>query len=420
MQYEWGMKRLNSRLGAIFELSTDDPERSSARWPNFGIALSLFFALYSFATLSAQAVPVAPIATVGQRLADDLNWSQDQRDERFAHMDRFFPVHVVRRGRRVRALPLGRSLGDAVDAAGYLAAEHLAGVLVLQDGQVCTERYALGLTPATRWTSFSVTKAMTDTLAGAALRGAALHSLEDSVTQYLPEMRGSAYDGVSVRQLMTMTTGVRWNENYTTPDADNVRLYTTPVAAGHNSTVEYMRALSRDVAPGTRWHYNTGETDLLGVLLRRATGKTLADQLSAAVWQHAGMEQDATWIATDRSAAGEEFGGSGLSATLRDFGRLGLWVMDGGGESLPKGWFAEATRPQVQAGGAAYGYGWWPQPDGSFAALGIFGQSILIDPPRKLVIVSVGDWAEATGPAHTKARAAFWSKVKAAVDAEKR
>jgi CubicO group peptidase (beta-lactamase class C family) len=311
-------------------------------------------------------------------------------------------------------------LGDTVNVAGYLAGERLAGVLVLQDGHVRAERYALGLTPSTRWTGFSVTKAMTDTLAGAALRGGALRSLEDNVTQYLPEMRGSAYDGVSVRQLMTMTTGVGWKENYTVPDADNVRLYTTPVAAGHNSTVEYMRGLPREVAPGTRWHYNTGETDLLGVLLRRATGKTLAEQLSAAVWSHAGMQQDATWIATDRGASGEEFGGSGLSATLRDFGRLGLWVMEGGGPTVPDGWFAEATRPQTQAGGAAYGYGWWPQPDGSFAALGIFGQSILIDPARKLVIVSLGDWPEATGAGHTKARAAFWAKVKAAVDAETR
>src|ERR1700712_5716746 len=108
-------------------------------------------------------------------------------------------------------------------------------------------------------------------------------------------MRGSAYDGVTVRQLMTMTSGVRWNENYTSSDADNVRLYTLPVTPGHNSTVEYMRTLPRDAAPGSRWLYNTGETDLLGVLLHRATGKSLSQQLSQAVWQHAGMEHDATW-----------------------------------------------------------------------------------------------------------------------------
>ena len=332
-------------------------------------------------------------------------------------MDRVFPVHAVRHGGSVRKLPRGVDL-PGVDVAGYMAAEHLSGVLVLHDGHVRAERYALGLTPASRWTSFSVTKSVTDTLAGAALRSGALRSLDDDVTAYLPEMRGSAYDGVTVRQLMTMTSGVRWNENYTSKDADNVRLYTTPAGRNKKSTIEYMRTLSRETAPGTSWHYNTGETDLLGVLLRRATGKSLAQQLSAAVWQHAGMERDATWIATAAGADGEEFGGSGLSATLRDFGRLGLWVLRDGDGAVPAGWFAEATKPQVKAGDAAYGYGWWPQPDGSFAALGIFGQSILIDPQRKLVVVTLGDWPEATGAAHTAARAAFWAKVKAVVDGE--
>ena len=334
-------------------------------------------------------------------------------------MDRVFPVHAVHRGRTVRPLPSGDKLRN-LDVAGYMVAEHLAGVLVLQDGRIRAEQYALGLTQRGHWTSFSVTKAVTDTLTGAALHSGALRSLDDEVTAYLPEMRGSAYEVVTVRQLMTMTSGVRWNENYTSGDADNVRLYTTPVATGKNAIIEYMRKLPRETAPGTSWHYNTGETDLLGVLLRRATGKSLAEQLSAAVWRHAGMEHDATWIATAAGADGEEFGGSGLSATLRDFGRLGLWVLRGGDGAVPADWFAEATKPQVKAGSAGYGYGWWPQPDGSFAALGIFGQSILIDPQRKLVVVTLGDWPEATGASHSAARAAFWARVKAVVDGEHR
>ncbi len=339
-------------------------------------------------------------------------------------MDQLFPVHIVRRAGKVRPLPIGRPLGLPDDAiTRYMQAEHLAGVLVLQDGRVRAEGYALGLAPTTLWTSFSVTKAVTDTLAGAALHDGALHSLEDDVTRYLPEMRGSAYGGVTVRQLMTMTSGVRWSENYTSRDADNVRLYTTPVAPGQNSTVEYMRTLPRASAPGSHWVYNTGETDLLGVLLKRATGKSLAEQLSQVVWRRAGMEHDATWISSAPGKEGEEFGGSGLSATLRDFGRMGQWVLQGGNGAVAPGWFAEATHAQVRAGNTAYGYGWWPQggdrPDGSFAALGIFGQSILIDPQRRLVIVSLGDWDTATGPAHSAARAAFWQQVKLTVDRER-
>lgn len=265
-----------------------------------------------------------------------------------------------------------------------------------------------------------MTKAVTDTLAGVALHGGRLHSLEDDVTRYLPEMQGSAYDGVIVRQLMTMTSGVRWTESYKTADADNVRLYTTATRPGTDATVEYMKTLPRAATPGSRWLYSTGETDLLGVLLRRATGRTLAEQLSRAIWQPAGMEHDATWIATDSGPQGEEFGGSGLSARLRDFGRLGQWVLEGGRGAVAGDWFRMAGSPQVKAGAASYGYGWWPQPDGSFAALGIFGQSMLIDPQRRLVVVMLGNWPQATGSEFSAGRAAFWGEVKAAVDGRPR
>jgi CubicO group peptidase (beta-lactamase class C family) len=405
------------------KLSTDRYKTSSASHPFFALAYCALFALASSRIAASQQDPHPIGQTVGKRLAADLTWTQAERDERFAHMDRLFPVHTVKRGGKVRPLPRGPLLAMDGEITRYMQVEHLAGVLVLQHGHIRAERYALGLTPSIRWTSFSVTKAVTDTLAGAALHRGDLRSLEDDVTRYLPEMRGSAYDGVTVRQLITMTSGVRWNENYTSTDADNVRLYTTPVAPGHNSTVEYMRRLPRAATPGSRWLYNTGETDLLGVLLHRATGKPLSQQLSQAIWQHAGMEQSATWIASASGKDGEEFGGSGLSATLRDFGRLGQWVLEGGGGTVDPGWFADATRAQVQAGNAEYGYGWWPQAATaagdkarSFAALGIFGQSILIDPQRQLVVVTLGDWDTATGKAHTAARAAFWQQVKAAVD----
>lgn len=356
--------------------------------------------------------------SIGQRLAADLTWSQPERDARFAAMETMFPVHVVRAAGKPLPLPPGPALIPVGRARHFLKQEHLSGLLIVRDGRIRNEAHGLRLTPAGHWTSFSMTKAVTDTLAGAALKNGTLHSLDDAVTTYLPEMRGSVYGQVTVRQLMTMTTGVRWNENYTSPDADNVRLYTFPAVPGKNSTVEYMRTLQRDAAPGSRWHYNTGETDLLGVLLQRAAGQSLAAQLSAAIWRKAGMQNDATWIASAEDPAGQEFGGSGLSASLRDFGRLGLWVLRGGDGAVPTDWFAQATTPQVKAGNTAYGYGWWPQPDGSFAALGIFGQSLLMDPKRKLVIVMLGDWDKATSPEHAAARTAFWNTVKAAADRE--
>lgn len=408
LQCEWGMKSNFGRDEAVLQLSTDRPKRSSASMAKLGLAYLIVFAL------SAQDLHAAAQGErVGQRLAADLTWTQTERDVRFAAMDRMFPVHVVRRGGAVRKLLHGNKLRlpeGVLDA--YVSGEHLSGVLVLQDGRILLEKYGLGLTPGGRWTGFSMTKAVTDTLVGVAVNRHLIHSIEDDVTEYLPEMKGSAYDGVSVRQLMTMTSGVGWNENYTAPDADNVKLYTSVVSAGKDSTVEYMRTLHRVAAPGSVWRYNTGETDLLGVLLRRVCAGNLAGFLMDAVWSRAGMAHDATWIADGDGPDGKEFGGSGLSASLEDWGRLGLWVLEGGHGAVAPDWFAQATTPQVKAGGAAYGFGWWPQPDGSFAALGIFGQSMLVDPKRKLVIVTLGDWPEATGAAHSAARAEFWRQVK--------
>jgi CubicO group peptidase (beta-lactamase class C family) len=356
--------------------------------------------------------------SVGVRLAADLNWTQAERDNRFAHMESEFPVHVVSADHKIHPLRSGAPLIlPPGTISNYMRSEHLAGLLVLQDGRILAEQYELGLTRTGRWTSFSVTKAITDTLVGIALQRGTIKSLDDKVTRYIPEMRESAYNDVTVRQLITMTSGVRWNENYTTPDADNVLLYTSIPPAGQNQIVEYMRRLPRESAPGSHWVYNTGETDLVGVLLRRATGLSLAQQLSQSVWQPYGMERDATWISTDAGVEGEEFGGSGLSASLRDFGRFGQWVLEDGHGAVQPDWFAIVSRSQVDtASGRGYGYGWWPQEDGSFAALGIFGQSILLDPKRKLVIVTLGSWTEATGAAHSAARTEFWRRVKAAVD----
>lgn len=357
--------------------------------------------------------------TLGQRLAADLTWTQREREVRFAHMDRIFSSNIVRAGSRVRRLPKGRTLPVAVDGQDLqmvMRRDRLAGVLVLQHGAIRLERYELGTTAQTRWTSFSVAKSMTSTLVGAVVQRGAIGSVDDAVTRYVPELTGSAYDGVTVRQLLTMTTGVRWVEDYTAADSDNVRLYASPAAPGGDAVVDYMRRLPRAHEPGTVWNYNTGEADLAGVVVRRATGQTLSDLLSAAVWRPFGMEHNATWIAE----GGREFGGSGVSATLRDYGRFGLFALGGGTGAVPTGWFAEATRTAMPIGepGRGYGMGWWTFADGSYAALGIFGQSILIDPRRDAVVVLLGAWPQATGAALVTTRNAVWQSVQQALDAE--
>lgn len=380
--------------------------------------LGLLAALVLAGVASAQSVTVTPenSARLRQVGAEVLFWSQPQRDRNFREMEKIFPGHVVRAGKKVRRLPAGRPLPiAAADVDAAMARLRIAGLLVVQDGKVRLERYGLGYGPSGRWTSFSVAKSFTSTLVGAAIRDGYIKSINDPVTRYIPDLAGGGYDGVTIRQLLTMTSGVKWNEDYTDPNSDVARMFSEAVPAGRDPTVWYMRKLPRESAPGTKWVYKTGETNLIGVLVERATRKSLADYLSEKVWKPWGMERDAFWMT---NPAGSEVSGCCLSVSLHDYARMGLFALSGGKGVVPDGWFAHATTNQVpipkDEGGFGYGYQWWTMPGGRFAALGIFGQSIMVDPARKLVVVMSGSWPAATDQKLSAVRAAFWNKVEAA------
>jgi CubicO group peptidase (beta-lactamase class C family) len=382
-------------------------------------------ALILAATLAASAPPAAA-ADKPPPPASVLFWSQAQKEAGFPKMEAQFPVRTAARGERVQALPAGAPLkvaqvgGQPFDLAAYMASEKTAGILVLQDGKVRLERYGLGYGPNGRWTSFSVAKSVTSILVGAAVKDGDIKSLDDKVTRYIPGLRGSAYDQVSVRQLLTMTSGVRWNEDYTDPNSDVALLFSTPADPGLDSTVSYMRKLPREAAPGSKWVYKTGETNLIGVLVTSATGKSLSAYLSEKIWKPYGMEQDAIWMIDER---GQEAGGCCLSMTLRDYGRVGEFLRTGGigsaGAVLPKDWIAEATRQQAATGDRfGYGYQWWTEPGGVFNGLGIFGQRLHVDPARKLVVVVSSAWPEATNPARSARQDALIAAIAAQLDAE--
>ena len=246
-----------------------------------------------------------------------LFWSQAQKETGFQAMEDHFAVNTVKRGKRVHPLPKGKPLDVSVDlGAGpvslddYMAREKAAGILVIQDGKIRLEKYALGYGPDRRWTTFSVAKSVTSTLVGAAIKDGYIKSIDDPVVQYIPGLKGSAYDKVSVRQILTMTSGVKWNEDYTDPKSDVAQLFTVVPDKGVDSTVSYMRKLPQEAAPGTKWVYKTGETNLIGVLVTSATGKTLAQYMSEKIWRPYGMEKDAVWMIDDR---GQEAGGCCLS-----------------------------------------------------------------------------------------------------------
>jgi CubicO group peptidase (beta-lactamase class C family) len=362
-------------------------------------------------------VPITPDDTAGLRKvgAEVLFWSQAQRDANFPHMEKLFPGHIVKAGGKVRALPVGKPLAIAEsEVEAFIAAQNVSGLIVLKDGKILLERYARGYGPQGRWTSFSVAKSFTSALVGAAIRDGYIKSVQEPVTKYIPELAGSGYDGVTIQQLLTMTSGVKWNEDYTDPKSDVARMFLEPVPAGEDPTVYYMKKLPRDTAPGSKWVYKTGETNLIGVLVMRATRKPLATYLSEKIWSK-GMEQDAFWMV---DPSGHEVSGCCLSVSLRDYARMGQFALEGGKGVVPANWFAESTTAQADIGSPGYGYGyqWWTYPQGHFGAQGIFGQTIRVDPKSKVVIAVSAAAPKASDRDYGAARTAFLDKLFAAAE----
>jgi CubicO group peptidase (beta-lactamase class C family) len=321
----------------------------------------------------------------------------------FRNIDRLFSTRPVPASTHPLQLPrAAASLSDVhfadqgkkYDLDSYLKLNRIAAILVLQDGQVRLERYRFGNTARTRWMSMSVAKSITSTLVGAALKEGAIGSLSDPVTRYVPSLAGAAYDGVSVRDLLMMASGVRWNETYSDPSSDRRRLLEAQISQVPGSALAVIKSLEKAAAPGTQFNYNTGEIQVLAEVLRAAVRRPLATYLSERIWSRFGMESDANWWLD--SPDGTEIGGSGFSATLRDYGRFGLFILGGGiaaGDSiLPSGWVREATTPKL----ADYGYLWWTaetpasRRDTAFMALGIHGQYLYVNPAAKIVIVVWG------------------------------
>jgi CubicO group peptidase (beta-lactamase class C family) len=349
-----------------------------------------------------------------------LTWTPEQQEWGYKNMEKMNPTRVIKRGATVHALPKAsiqieprfEAAGKSYDTASYMSAFRASGVLVIKDGKIILERYGLGRRARDRWTSFSVAKSVTSTLIGAAIKDGKIKGLDDPVTSYIPELIGSAYEGVTVRQLITMTSGVKWNENYTDPNSDVAKEGLTQIEPGVNPVVSYMRRLPREAAPGSKFVYKTGETDLAGILLSNAVGEPLSQYLSEKIWKPYGMEQDGIWA---EDLAGHERGGCCMSMTLRDYGRFALFTMDqgktGAGQVLPDGWMQDATREHVSE--PPYGYFWWLTP-GGYEAEGIFGQSVSVFPGEQLVVVINSAWPAAWDRNIAAVRRVYINAVRAA------
>jgi CubicO group peptidase (beta-lactamase class C family) len=349
-----------------------------------------------------------------------LFWPQEKRDIAYRNVEKIYAHRIVKAGAKPHRFGVAPALPIDADIDAYIRSQHIAGLIIVHRNRIVLERYARGYNSQGRWLSQSVAKSVTSLLAGAAVKERLISSVNDPITKYLPEMMGSAYDGVTLQQLLTMTSGAKWSEDYTDPNSDTAQFGRQEPEAGLDLVVSIMRKLPREAPPGTKWAYKTGETHLIGALLRRVTGRPLNEYLSEKIWKPYGMERDAIW---QTLKTGGEFSGCCMAISLRDYARIGQFILDGGKvngkQVIDPGYLRAASAKQADIGvpGRGYGYQWWTLDDGAFHASGIFGQSLFIDPQRQLVVATSGNWPTAVDREVLQpARFAFWRQVQLAAD----
>ncbi len=394
------------------------------------MASCLVLALTACAGVNNRAVPVLAVPAVTQSLPDDaasldpsdsiLFWSDERRSAGFRDMESRFPGLEVAPAATPRPLVrASESLPAALqaDIDSFISQTSAAGLIVLDDSEIVFEQYGIGFGPEDRWTSFSVAKSFTSTLLGAAIEDGLIDSIDTPVTDIIPALSGTAYDGVTVGQIATMTSGVRWNEDYTDPNSDVARMLAIAPVAGESQAVTYARTLSREAPAGEKWVYKTLETNLLGLIVEEATGQSLAAYAAKKIVAPAGFAGGLFWM---QDLTGGNIGGCCLSLRLADYARFGQFVLEDGRGVVPQGWFARAGAPLVdfgpQAPGFGYGYQWWTYPGGTYGAQGIFGQAITIVPSDNLVVAVVSNWPTATSSANRDAFRALVERIAQAVE----
>ena len=342
----------------------------------------------------------------GYPLGNRANWFFDEgvRVGSFSHLDEILPHYTL--GKAPSALPLAAAAGG--DKLGYrfenqawtlddfLAHQRVTGLLVIKDGAILFERYQYDRKPADRFISHSMAKSIVSLGVGMAVAEGKIVSLDDLVSKYVPKLAGSAYGETTIRNVLRMSSGVKFSEAYDGND-DLTRFV---IARNREGSIAALREFNtREAEQGTRFHYASSETMVLTVLLHAVTGTTLSEYLTARLWQPIGTEADATWI---KGADGTENGFGNFNATLRDYGRLGMMLANdgvvGGKQIVPKDYLLDATdwhrqppafQPRKATPYFGYGYQFWPFPGEKrrFALLGVYGQSIFVDPELKLVMV---------------------------------
>jgi CubicO group peptidase (beta-lactamase class C family) len=326
--------------------------------------------------------------------------------ETFGRLRDFMPVADMSAAPAPLAFPDGAPLalpadydhlGHRRDTATLLGETDTMALLVLVDGAVRHERYAAFGGRQVQWVSMSVAKSFVSALIGIAVGEGAIASIEAPVTQHLPELAGTAYDGVRIRDILQMSSGVGWNEDYSDPGSDINRF--AEVSASGGAMSGFIPTLRRETAPGTVNHYNSMDTQVLGMLLRAATGRTIADYMRDKLWHPLGMESPGHWLLDD---TGMEMAYACLNATARDYAKIGeLYRLGGawrGRQIVPADWVEAsltADAPHLMPARVdplfGYGYQWWliAGAEGEFAAIGVYNQFVYVNPARRVTIIKL-------------------------------
>ena len=341
-------------------------------------------------------------------------FSPDKLTVNFRSLDRWFAVRSVAAGPEkadfnydLQDLPQTYVYaGQTKSTAQFMEDTQTTGLIVTRGGTVVYEEYFLGNSASSRCILWSVSKSIVSALVGIVVEEGLIRDLSDPVTAYVPSLAGSGYDGVSIKDALQMSSGIRFIEDYADPKSDVNRMGSISVGVG--GTLEsFLGKLENEREPGSSWKYASSDTQVLGMVLRVATGRDLASYAQEKLWQPAGMEADAHWL-VDKAGVEAAFGG--LNVVLRDMARFGnIYLNNGfwnGRQIISPEWIRASITPDaprlrlVESDGSGvnmgYGYQWWV-PDGEegdFLAMGIYGQAVYVNPRRGVVVAKTSAYRD--------------------------
>jgi CubicO group peptidase (beta-lactamase class C family) len=299
------------------------------------------------------------------------------------------------------SLPSSFNFNDAViGTENFLQRTDTSALLILQNGRIQFEKYWLTGGENVQWMSMSVAKSFISALVGIAIRDGHINNIEEAISDYVPELKNSPYNNVRIKDVLQMSSGASWNEDYSDPESD-INRWAKIFALG-GSFDEFIQTLSDDFKPGTRNRYNSMDTQALGMLVNRATGKTITNYMTEMLWHPMGASNEGYWLL---DSEGMEMAFAGLNITARDYAKFGeLYRLDGklnGQQIVPKSWVKDSITPDgphltpgdnpLSDYPLGYGYQWWvPEGDkGEFMAIGVYNQMIYVAPESNMVIVKL-------------------------------